>query len=260
MLNLIKYEFIRKSKLLGVFLAVVLILDAVSLIRLQISDLAGEYQIAVLGTFFALLIWACFILYVVDVTVMYSRDLDNKTGYMFFMTPNSGFKILGSKVIAGILEGIMLAVIYLLLLVVNFMGFYGDILRAFISESDVFSVYLNSIHLQGYELIWSIVLCAITLFIGIVTFVLMIYAAISIRKSILANKKFGGLISFVFFLLLFWLSSKAAEPFTHAFVYNPITAAAPNYSSLLIQIVIQLVLGGIFFGLSGYLLDKRMDL
>lgn len=260
MLNLIKYEFIRKSKLMGIFLAVVLILNAVLLIKLQTCTISAEEQMMAMGVFYTALIGVFFVLYIVDVTAMYSRDLDQKTGYMFFLTPNSGYKILGSKIAVGILEGFAFLLIYFLLFAVNIMGFYGDTLRALVG-SDLFAYILSRVYLEGINLSSYFAVYVITIFIGIVTLVLMIFTAISIRKSILAERKFGGIISFIIFLLLAWLSTKVTETITSVLSVDPlITQGAPSYSFLITQILLQVVLGIVFFCISGYLLDKRMDL
>lgn len=87
MLNLIKYEFIKKYKL--------------ALITLILSVALNLYFIAkgVAGspTFLALFPIIMSVIYIGDIIKMYSDDLNKKSGYMLFMTPNSGYKIIVSS-------------------------------------------------------------------------------------------------------------------------------------------------------------------
>ncbi|QHA00109.1 ABC transporter ATP-binding protein [Dehalobacter restrictus] len=261
MANLIKYEFIRKWRGLGIFMAIVLILNAVILIKLQIGMHTPDEQMIALGAFFTGILGVFFILYIIDVTMMYSRDLDHKTGYMFMLTPNSGYKILGSKVITAILEGLLFLLVYLLLLAVNFVGFYAEPLRALVG-SDLFSKVISQVHLEGINLTSYFAVNLLMMFVSIVGLFLMIYAAISIRKSILAEKKFGGLISFIIFMLLAWADSAITNTLTtDIFSANSmISPGVPSYTFLLIQILIQVVLGAVFFCVSAYLLENKMDM
>lgn len=260
MVNLIKYEFIRKSRILGISLAVVFILNAIILIKLQLGVYSADEQLVALGAFFTVLLGVFFVLYIVNVIMMYSRDLDHKTGYMFLLTPNSGYKILGAKVLTGILEGFLFLVIYALLLAVNFLGFYGEPLRALIG-SDFFSYMINHIHLEGINLASYSAAGLFTIFVGVVNLILMVFAAISIRKSILAEKKFGGFISFIIFLILGWINSTIVDTFSGILFHTGVYAqGVPDYPILAAHITIQAVLGIVFFLVSAYLLDKRMDI
>ena len=89
MLKLIKFEFIRKYKLLSMTL-----ISAIALNILAISRGPGG------STMFILLFpLVLSVLYLIDIIKMYSEDLNKKTGYMLFMTPNSGYKIISSKLL-----------------------------------------------------------------------------------------------------------------------------------------------------------------
>ena len=60
-----------------------------------------------------------YVFYLADIIKMYSDDLNKKTGYMLFMTPNSGYKIISSKLLAAILEGFALVLIYFIFILIN---------------------------------------------------------------------------------------------------------------------------------------------
>ncbi len=257
MLKLMKYELIRKWRAILVFLSIVLVINANVLYRV-----AGKWQntnleqMAALGFFFGGLLTVFFILFIIDVTNMYSRDLNNKTGYMVFLTPNSGYKILGSKILTGLLEGLLFLVVFLILLAVSFLGFYSQPLTEMMN-SEVFTSVISEFDMSIGELLPFLFSNLITMFTSIVVLILTIFAAISIRKSILAEVRFAGLLSLIIFMLLVWLNGKItslvvttinkAELFTHGIHYFNVIS------------VLQIIIGVALFVLSAYLLDKKMD-
>lgn len=260
MVNLIKYEFIRKWRSLGVFLAIALVLNIFVLYQLRTGVNKPVDQMAALSIFFGGMLAAFFILFIVDVTIMYSQDLHQKSGYMFLLTPNSGYKLLGAKVMTGILEGFLFLLVFLALLAVNFLGIYGEPFTQFIG-SDFYAMITGHLQAEGINL-WSVLaLVLLEAFVSVVVLVLTIYAAISIRRSILAEKKFGGFLSLLVFLLLGWLIGKITEfIFYMFFKFGILVESSINYSNHVLYLLIQIVLGIGLFLLSAFLLDKRMDI
>ncbi len=257
MLKLMKYEIIRKWRVILVFLSIVLVINANVLYRV-----AGKWQntnleqMAALGFFFGGLLTVFFILFIIDVINMYSRDLNNKSGYMVFLTPNSGYKILGSKVLTGLLEGFLFLVVFLVLLAVSFLGFYSQPLSD-LMNSEIVTPIIAEFNMSIGELLPFLFSNLITMFVSTIVLILTIFAAISIRKSILAEVRFAGLLSLIIFMLLIWLNGKItslvvttisnAELFTHGIHYFNIIS------------VLQIIIGVALFTLSAYLLDKKMD-
>ena len=109
MLNLIKYEFIRKYRLVSMILITMLALNLFLLTR----GVGGSMLFLVLSPI------VLYVFYLADIIKMYSDDLNKKTGYMLFMTPNSGYKIISSKLLAAILEGFALVLIYFIFILIN---------------------------------------------------------------------------------------------------------------------------------------------
>jgi len=258
MVNLIKYEFIRKSRLLGISFAITLIINASVLIKLLTGTPSFEQQMIALAVFFSFTLMAFFILFIVDVVIMCSMDLNQKSGYMLFLTPNSGFKILGSKVITGILEGLLFLAFFFLLVLVNFKGFYGEPLSQFLS-SDFFQIILGNIHIEKNQIFPLFTANLLTLFFAIVTLIMTILAAICIRKSILAQIKFGGLLSFILFLVLVRLNGAISQLVVSGSPGMVINGTV-NYTGIIGEMMVQIVYGALLFLLSGYLLEKKMDL
>lgn len=257
MLNLIKYEFIRKWRTLMMFLAFVLGMNTIVLYRLMRGTQSDIEQMGLLGMFFGVLLFVFFILYIIDVTKMYSRDINNKSGYMIFLTPNSGYKILGAKVLTGIVEGFLFLAVFLILATISFFGFYEQAIAELLS-SEMFVAGMAELNLSTGEFLSFLTALLMTIFASVVTLILTIYAAISIRKSILAEHKYGVLLSFLVFLLLTWINGKFM-----GLVFGKLTGIemfVNEINFINLHTLTQLFLGAALFILSAYLLEKRMDL
>jgi len=262
MLKLIKYELIRKWRSLGIFLLIALGLNAGILFKIRTDIYSAEEQMLALAVFFSVMLGAFFLLFIIDVTVMYSRDLHHKSGYMFLLTPNSGQKLLGAKVLTGISEGFLFLTVYISLIAINFFGIYRQPFTDFL-DSAFYAMISGQAHIHtgGVSLFSFLVMMIFTVFTSVVVLVLTIFAGISASKSILVEKKFGTLISFIFILLLGWLNGKITE-IVYSMLYKTgiLVDGSLSYSSFFSYIAIQIVLGIALFSLSAYLLDKKMDL
>ena len=257
MVNLIKYEFLRKWRFLLIFLAVVVLINANVLYRVFGKLQSTEFEMITLGSFFGGLLAVFFLLFIVDVTYMYSRDLNSKSGYMIFLTPNSGYKILGAKLLTGLIEGFAFLVFYFLLLAISFLGFYAqpfhDLVRSQLAER-VFVQF----NLTLGEIIPFLTANLVTAFLSIVALVLTIFAALSIRKSILAERKFGGFISFVIFVLLFWLNGKLISLVVNVINNAELFVNGIHYFNIIS--LLQIAFGVALFILTAYLLEKKIDI
>jgi len=259
MVNLIRYEFIRKWRTLCIFLAVVMVLNIAVLIKLQTSSVPAEQQMFILGGFFGGMLTLFFAMFIIEVTHMYQMDINRKSGYMLFLTPNSGYKLLGSKVLTGILEGLLFLIIFSLLTFINFYGIYGEPFTKLIASSS-FQMVVDHLNLRGINVIPFLVMNLLTMFIIIITLILTIFTAISLRKSILAEKKYGGLLSLIIFFVLVWLNGKINETvFVLGAKAGIMVNDATSYMNMGTVMVIQIILGIIMFMASAYLLDRKMD-
>lgn len=99
MLNLIKYELLRRQKLLLIAVVVLVMIQGGILFSLYKG---GGFVILAIMLFF-LLIYGSLIMVIVDTIRCYSIDLNQTQGYMLFLTPNSGHKIILSKIFTAII-------------------------------------------------------------------------------------------------------------------------------------------------------------
>ncbi|QOR35271.1 hypothetical protein IMX26_00065 [Clostridium sp. 'deep sea'] len=243
MLNLIKYEFMKKYKMFIAILITTVLGNAFFTIKF------GELGFGPLAAFLA---FGLLILYVVDVIQMYNKDIFKKTGYMVFMTPNSGYKIIISKIITALLEGFLMLFFYLAVLTLNNIILYGDI-------SDV--VILNmTVPLGTFLQFLLIALVAAILYL--VHLIMVVYSAITLGKSIFANSKYKGLICFGFFLVIGYLTTNAYWILYRSLNFQISGSPIPAQflKVCLPSMLLSAVFCTVFIAGSGYLLEKKINL
>lgn len=249
MLNLIKYEFLKKYRMFMVVIITTILADI--FISLKFGDLG-------LSVFAGILSVGLFILYAVDVIQMYSQDINKKTGYMIFMTPHSGYTIIGSKVITALLEGLGMLIFFILIVTLNSAIIYGP--------SNFFEINFYNLNLSYKDAIISIFIILTTTLLFSIQFLLTIYSSITIRKSVLANVKLKGLISFGIFILLNYIVGKVYtipyRLFDSSKYENMINipSSIELLKLLTPAMLTAAVLCIVLSFLSGYLLEKKINL
>lgn len=259
MLKLIKFEFLRKYKLL-----LMTLITSIALNILAISRGVGGSTM-----FLVLFPMVLSVLYLVDIIKMYSEDLNKKTGYMLFMSPNSGYKIISSKLLTAVLEGFALLLMYFIFILVNGV-FIAVSMGNEIDYSQIIRVVDNLLSGSfGFSLGHVIVflLAALTFLIAFIT---TVYTAMTIRKSIFSEIKFGGLFSFIIFLLINWglsfISGKFFQVISPYYDSINTTASTGRVTSgglamIMLPMIAVLIIQAIAFtGISGYLLEKKINL
>ena len=114
MLNLIKYEIDRRRKAILTFLAIVIVVQ--SLIIFGFYRGGGWIALSVFSI--VLITIGVYLFMIFDGIRTYYLDLNRSEGYMLFLTPNSGYKIIASKLVVNFFELILFvfaAVVMLLL-------------------------------------------------------------------------------------------------------------------------------------------------
>ncbi|WP_313339049.1 hypothetical protein [Sedimentibacter sp.] len=256
MLNLIKYELIKKYKLFIITIISSLVLN----LYLLTKGAAGS------TLFIAIFPIVIAILYIVDIIKMYSDDLNKKSGYMLFMTPNSGYKIVVSKLMTAVLEVLAILVIYFIFILLN----------------GAYIMYSSSVDMNFYEVIkfindtltgklginlFHVFLALFTLFVFLIAFITTVYTSMTIRKSLFSEVKFGALLSFLIFLVLNWvimyLSSNIYSfmtPWYEPIIYSsPSTTVQAFYMSLPVN-TFSIIQSIALTFCSGYLLENKINL
>jgi hypothetical protein len=256
MIKLIKYEFIKKYRLIAITIIASITLNIYLITRSASGGIA----------FLSLFPMIMGVLFIVDIIKMYSDDLNKKSGYMLFMTPNSGYKIIVSKMITAVIEGLAILLLYFIFIIINgaYMTFQSGVEVNF---NDIIYIVNNIISGSfGFNLA-HIFVFMLTVLLFLISFLTTIYTAMTIRKSIFSETKFGGVLSFVIFLLLNWgisfVSSKlfnVLDPYYYTFDFSSqVTASELAHTFLPMNIlsIVQIILLTLC---SGYLLEKKINL
>jgi len=260
MIKIIKYDFIKKYKLL-----LITLISAILLNLLSVAKGEATGSIGFLISFPIIMA----ILYIGDIIKMYSDDLNKKSGYMLFMTSNSGYKIIISKVITAILEGITILLIYLVFILIN--SIYISYIQGFnigINIKEVIQMINQVLYgTLGLNLGHVFVFLATSLTF-VISFILSAYTSITIRKSVFSEVRLGGFLSFVIFVALNWITSYATSNvvrllspyYDNIHITGNIISANQLLMGLLPLMILSIMESILMTIVSGYLLEKKINL
>ena len=274
MLNLMKYEWIRSKKFIAGYLVLLLFLECVMIFSLYKGD--GYTLLFSLIMFF--LLPGSFLIILIDGARMISADLNQTSGYMLFLTPNSGYRIIFSKLAVSAINFFISQLIVLFIYYTN----YKLSVDLFLNEvSGIFLILINAFK----ELITYYIPSPLIVFLAFLSFMLswfstivLVYLSIILTKTLFSRIRFKGLISFLFFILLSSLQSyitnallfllgrgfELSSYFTSALEETNASATADYlsfvYQYLIFSALVPLLFGILFTFLSGFLMEKRMDL
>lgn len=129
----------------------------------------------------------------------YSNDLKTKTSYMLFLTPKSSYQIIGAKIIIAGIQVLLVGSVFLLVGIGDIMllvARYDAIaeLKQMIVElvKIVTKADLNDTKLIIYSFI--------VLLLGWIKIITIAFFSITLSTTLLANKKYKGLISLAIFI------------------------------------------------------------
>ncbi|QXM06579.1 hypothetical protein [Crassaminicella indica] len=244
MLKLVKYEWMSRWKF---FLGGIILLTFFNLYIITKSPDNIDPKVFAITS---IIIFVAGIVLMVDHIGRMYHSLFKETGYLLFTTPLSGYKILGGKIITVILEcfGILL---------------FGGLLM-FIDYLIVISKYPElqmKLNIPN-ELIAYIMKFFVMFLLGYIIFILMAYLSAVLARSVFSVFKYGKLLSFICFLVIAEILGKIVElvdntkHLVHIGFYGEIpTFNISNYYFIMIICII-----GILFMITGYLLDRKINL
>lgn len=250
MLKLMKYEFrktwITKLILLGITAA----LEALFLIGLYTDK--EETQAIVAGLLAILAIGGVLVIGLESVLTLH-RDMNTRQSYMLFMTPNSSYSILGAKVLECGLSILVTGAFFFALGALDITLLFAkngelsqlwemiqDFLRHFTINGQPLTIDLPTMASFTFELV--------ALWISTVT---TAYLAVVISAALLNGKRFNGLLSFLFFLALSWLSG---------WVTRQITAGMANaITTMLTYGLIDLIFAAIMYVVTALIMERKLS-
>lgn len=279
MLKLMKYELRKNRALLLSVLGIIAALEIFFLICLpsvshyravlnsstwtpEMSDAASRAE-ARLFVSMSLLVAGSFgtalAIFIMGVSG-YSRELNQKTSYLMFMTPRSTLAIVGSKLLFTLLTGIVFAAILMGLASLDFpmmLDSIGSQWRGYYNMLDWFMAE-NDLNLTSALL--TIAFYVLLIFLSIIATVSIAFFAITLSATFMRGKKGHAIISVLLFVLLSWGSSRLTSLFITDNVYEALRNAVDMVRVLAPQMIQDalIVLASLFA--CAWMLKKRVDL
>lgn len=244
MLKLIKYEF-RKT-----FHSKLIILAFTAL--MELSFLAGVFldwdkglKIGITGLLLCATIGISYI--GIESLMVFHRDLNTKQSYMLFLTPQNSYQILGAKVLENGISILLAGAFFAALAAIDWtiallrIGGLQELLNLLKQLS---ITWRTEISLSPSTLLMAFFSALASWLMTVVTG----YFAIVLSATILAGKRFSGLVSFVFFLLLLWGSGM---------LLDRIPAQGDLYFWLLI--LGSLVIDAVMYVISCWIMERKLS-
>ena len=261
MLKLMKYEFRKMRTTLLVMLAALVALEAGFLIGDRIDD----YRVAgvSLGLLTAL-VFAVYMYILIAGIVSYSRELNDKSGYLTFMTPVSPMGVVASKLLFTVLAALAATALFGAATYYDYSRMFGrlDLGEDAYRQLD-FTFTLFTGNMGGNYTLTRVVLTLAfevgTVLIEILLLMCTAYLAITLSATLLHNKKgfVRVLVSILFFVALNFITGKVGGLATS----DTLPSTTAELLRLLgVQAAIDFAFAAVFAGASAWLLDRKVNL
>lgn len=254
MLKLTKYEFRKNRTTLLIIALGFLILQGYFMGSIFLEK---EMHSAVSAMLLFMYSMVCYFAMFILAVSNYSKELNSKSSYLIFMTPNSPLSIIFSKMLNILIIGtaIVLVIIGLGFLDIKLlMDTYpevGDFTEMINEMMEVIGIDVGAFVIK---IVAFIALFLISFFCSIT----MIYFAITLSATFLQNNRFRGLLSFGLFMLFTYLIGWIADKLP--ILYPDTTDSLESMLNLLPSSLLELVVMiGSIIGCS-ILLDKKLSL
>ncbi len=247
MLKLMKYE-LRKTMFSKFILLIVTAIAEIAYLIGVFFDWENGLTFGIIG----LVCCAMFgILYIgVESLLVFHRDLNTKQSYMLFLTPTNSYQVLGAKVIENGISILATGAFFAALAALDFtvsVIYIGGVKQ-----------FLDMLHHLMLNLQIEINITAQGLALGffaiLVTWLLMVvtgYLAIVLSATVLAGKRFSGVVSFFIYLLLEWSCGWLVDKCVPALT-NETLEFALMMGALFIEIIVM-------YFVAGWIMERRLS-
>lgn len=253
MFRLMKYEYRRNLPGIVVMLSVILLAQGYYLFAVIRKEPYVAMGASMLLAFVASLSVLGLLIFSV---ALYSRELSQKSSYLTFMTPNSMPRILGAKLIAAFLLGVVFAGIISLLAVWDvklMIASFPDLEMA----RELAEQFAQMMNMELSTIITNVLAVAIGFVVNFLAIVMVAYLAITLSATALQNRRLKGIVSFVLFAALIvaleWGVAQYPDVEYSETLVRGLVADWPKYVTFLA------VIAGSFV-LSARLLEKKVSL
>lgn len=258
MLKLMKYEY-KKNR--GILLGLILLVAGLELYFLISNGLGKLEHMGMAAGFLVIATMVCFFMVFILGITNYQKELNSKTSYLIFMTPNSSLKIIVSKLLYILVLGCAVFLILGSLAIL-------DIKLLYIMADEKFGIIEIVKELaRGFGVnlshVWIAVLLEVISFVlSFFSVVAIGYLAVTLAATFLQNSRWKGFISIVLFVLLMVLVNWIDNRFIHNNMF--VAAASDDVINIIRYMVPQLLYNAVIvvasvFGCS-FLLDKAVSL
>lgn len=247
MKELMKYEFRRRktSRMISIGTAAVgLFLMLSGLLFWKVAVVAFGFVLLFIGTLIAPFYAG------VESILLLNRDLQNGQGCMLWMVPRSVIQIFGVKYLAAGLQTLFSFCLFFLLLI---LGAAACVWRekGFAALADTAAAVLPTLGISWIDLVQDGA-TAILLWLQIV---MSGFFAVLLARTVLADSRHGGLLSF----LLFWLINLACGLGYQAASGLSILSGLPPAGWYAFDVIYYLGLDLLFFLLTVFLADRKLS-
>ena len=196
--KLMKYEIVRKKNILLSSLAIFVLTELLLLFCL----FKGGNWLVLFAVVAVFLFEGVYLFVLYDNIKLLSDDLNSRSGYMLFLTPNHGYNIVGSKMIVGFIELIISTI--LIILVIWFNYTYAN----YLFQNEVATLIYNgfdsikdSLSSMGFGF-WYYVSIILGFVLQWFFFITTVYLALILRKTLFSTVRFKGFLSLAMFVVL----------------------------------------------------------
>ena len=265
MLKLIKLELFKSKNILIYFFSIIFLTEILFLIGYALDK---EILIAITTFLLSIMAVVSVVAIIIYSVILYLPDISKKPGYMLFSTPNSAYKILGSKIIVTLIFGFLLFILFSLLGVFDIYLLTKDIDTSEITLESIFKSIIDALSEEPV---------GITLFLAstlsqFVSNITIIYFSITLTYTFLSNVKFKNFIAFLVFIAVNTVISivgfaiRSAMSLTGAFKFdisyntdNPFDLIYDvNY--MLVPLIVNIVVGLSMYFASAWMVEKKLNL
>mgnify|MGYP000510094169 CR=1 FL=1 len=190
MIKLMKYELLRRKQLLIGALLAILVLEGITVYAIYQG---GNWNVLAILLTFLLVIGTMLLPILNTVTKLYA-DFKQKQGYMLFLTPQSGYKILWTKTIYGAIE--ILAAILLVAGCLFLSGFAVDHFQGNAVSSMLASMQqeMGPISLGSAGFVYVLLI-----FLQMLAQLSIAMLAVTVSRSIMPATNYGWLIALLMY-------------------------------------------------------------
>ena len=262
MLKLMKYEFRKTRTTLLVMLAALVALEAGFLI----GDRIDNYKIAGVSLgLLTVLVFAVYVYILIAGITSYSREINDKTGYMTFMVPVSPMGIVTSKLLFTILAAVGVTALFGSAVYYDYATLFrrvelegGNIYQQLDFTFTLFTGTMGA-NVSLTRVILTLAFEAGTVLIEIILTMCTAYLAITLSATLLQNKK--GFLRILVSVLLFVALNYVSSAVSGLVVRETMPQTTEELLGMLgTQAAVHFAFAAVFAGATAWLLDRKVSL